>query len=208
MPLILDLTETARTTFHSGIQRVCRQTLAELTATGTSTVPLVYDSSTANWHRPNPAERALLSTSAAERSRPPQDKPSSLSVFRKLFARDEAKLDWATLRGSPLLVPEISPTSFRAYPELRARLGGVAGAIFYDAVLLRLPQYSDADTNAWFCDYLRSLAQFDGIAAISESSRTDLPILHRSFRFRWRRIHRPCAPRHPIARPASRWCSV
>ena len=85
------------------------------------------------------------------------------------------EVDWSRLNGASLLAPEIfGERNFHAYAKLRAKLGGVAGAVFHDAVALRLPQFSQPSTVARFPGYLRELAAFDGVAANSKASRNEL----------------------------------
>ena len=74
-----------------------------------------------------------------------------------------------------LIVPEIfSAEVGAALPWLLAEVEGPSVAIFHDAIALRLPELAAPKTVARFPAYLRELAQFDGIAAVSEASRAEL----------------------------------
>jgi glycosyltransferase involved in cell wall biosynthesis len=72
-------------------------------------------------------------------------------------------------------VPEIftAPTG-RALPRLLAGRPGPRVALFHDALALQFPEFTSPSTVARFPSYLQQLLQFDGIAAVSEASRTAL----------------------------------
>jgi glycosyltransferase involved in cell wall biosynthesis len=173
--IALDLTHTAHCRAQTGIQRVTRQLLAHLAAVGEDPVPLVYDRYARRWRGPDATERARLAPSAAEI---PGAKRGEVWTFgQKLrgWLKRGAASEVSVNRPTRLLAPEIfTPEVFVAYAGLRQRLGGPAGAVFYDAVVLRYPQLSPPASVARFPDYLRELAQFDGVAAISEASRSEL----------------------------------
>jgi len=74
-----------------------------------------------------------------------------------------------------LVVPEIfSAEVGAALPALLAEVDGPRVAVFHDAIALRLPELAPPKVVARFPAYLRELAQFDGIAAVSEASRAEL----------------------------------
>jgi glycosyltransferase involved in cell wall biosynthesis len=175
VPLALDLSYTAHCPAQTGVQRVCRQLFAQLAATGRAPVPLIHDRFARRWRAPDHTELAFLSAATAERPARRRGEVWSLAQnFRGrlgLFAEP----NWPALRGLPILAPEIfRPETFAAYSILRQRLGGPIGAIFYDAVVLRHPDLSPPASVTRFPAYLRELAIFDGVAAISEASRAEL----------------------------------
>ena len=175
MPLALDLSYTAHCPAQTGVQRVCRQLFAQLAATGHAPVPLIHDRYARRWRAPDAAELACLSPTAAEH--PARRRGEVWSLAQNLRGRLGlfTEPDWAALRGLPILAPEIfRPDTFAAYSTLRQRLGGPIGAIFYDAVVLRHPDLSPTSSVARFPAYLRELATFDGVAAISDASRAEL----------------------------------
>jgi glycosyltransferase involved in cell wall biosynthesis len=77
--------------------------------------------------------------------------------------------------NSGAIVPEVfSPAVAQALPELFAQAGGACVAVFHDAVALQYPEFTPPGTVARFPAYLQELLAFDGIAAVSESSRAAL----------------------------------
>jgi len=173
--LALDLSSTAHCPAQTGVQRVCRQLFAQLAATGHTPVPLIFDRYARRWRVPDRAELACLSPTAAER---PARRRGEVWTFTQKLRGHLARFpepDWATLRGVPVLAPEIfQPNTFAAYSTLRHHLASPIGAIFYDAVVLRHPELSPPASVARFPAYLRELATLDGVAAISDASRAEL----------------------------------
>jgi len=173
--LALDLSYTAHCPAQTGVQRVCRQLFAQLAATGHAPVPLIHDRFARRWRAPDRAELGCLSPATAEH--PARRRGEIWSLAQNFRGRLGlfAVPNWPALRGLPILAPEIfRPETFAAYSTLRQRLGGPIGAIFYDAVVLRHPDLSPPASVARFPAYLRELATFDGVAAISEASRAEL----------------------------------
>jgi glycosyltransferase involved in cell wall biosynthesis len=173
--IVLDLSHTAHCPAQTGVQRVCRQLWARLAATSHAPAALIFDRYARRWRMPDATESALLSL--ASTARPGRRRGETWTLPQKLrgcFGRG-AEPDWAALRGTPLLAPEIFTTqTFAAYRALRAHLGGPAGAVFHDAVALRHPELTPPASVARFPAYLRELATFDGIAANSAASRAEL----------------------------------
>jgi glycosyltransferase involved in cell wall biosynthesis len=175
VPVVLDLSHTAHCRSHTGIQHTCRQLLAALQDNGATPVAVIYDRYAHRWRSPDATERALLSPAAADNPGHRRGEVWTLAQKLRGLAHRGAEPDWAALRDAPLIVPEIfTPRVFAALPELRARARGPAITIFYDAVVLRHPELSPPASVARFASYLRELANFDGIAAISEASRAEL----------------------------------
>jgi glycosyltransferase involved in cell wall biosynthesis len=169
-PLLLDLSHTSHTRARTGIQRVSRSLRAAL------------------------ADRAIAITHDPHRERWRPLEPWELENFSAPDVAVKRGATWplaARLRGrahrwlkakpgslpanSGLLVPEVfSPAVARALPELFAATRGPRVAIFHDAIALRFPELTPTKTVARFPAYLRELLKFDGIAAVSEDSRTSL----------------------------------
>jgi glycosyltransferase involved in cell wall biosynthesis len=73
------------------------------------------------------------------------------------------------------LEPEIfSSAVASALPEIFSAIAGPRAAIFHDAVALTHPELTPPRTVSRFPAYMHELAVFDGIAAVSESSRDSL----------------------------------
>jgi glycosyltransferase involved in cell wall biosynthesis len=74
-----------------------------------------------------------------------------------------------------LIVPEIfSRQVADALPAIFAAARGPRVAVFHDAVALRFPEFTPRSTVSRFPGYLRDLLAFDGVAAVSETSRASL----------------------------------
>ncbi|HVU37910.1 MAG TPA: glycosyltransferase [Opitutales bacterium] len=175
MSAVLDLTHTAHVRSATGVQRVARQLYAALAETGAEPQALVYDPFAKRWRVPDKTEQALLHPAAAEKPGTSRSEVWTLGQKLRGYLRGGREPDWVKFRGAPLLVPEIfSAENFPRYADLRAKLGGPAVAVFYDAVALRLPQLTPAGNVARIENYLRELAAFDGVAAISAASRVEL----------------------------------
>ncbi len=175
MPVVLDLTNTAHCRSATGVQRVTRQLYAALGETGAQPQALVRDRYAKRWRGPDARERALLSPDAAESPGASRSEVWSLGQKLRGLLRLVTEPDWEKLSGTALLAPEIfSEEVFPDYAPLRAKLGGPAAALFYDAVAVRFPALTPKGNVARVENYLRELASFDGVAAISEASRADL----------------------------------
>ncbi len=175
MSVVLDLSHTAHCRSATGVQRVTRQLQAALGETGAAPVAVVYDPYAKRWRLTDKLEKKLLSPAMAEK--PGTSRSAVWTTGQKLrgLLRHGEEPAWEKLRGTPLLVPEIfSAEIFPHYATLRARLTGPAVALFYDAVALRLPTLTPAGNVTRVETYLRELATFDGVAAISEASRAEL----------------------------------
>ncbi len=175
MAVVLDLTNTAHCRSATGVQRVARELYAALQEIGAEPVALIYDKYGKRWRLPDAQEKVLLTPNAADT--PAQNRREAWTLGQKItgYLRRGAEPDWGKLRGAPMLAPEIfSAKNFAAHADLRRKLAGPAGAIFYDAVALKLPHLTPTGNVARVENYLRELASFDGVAAISAASREDL----------------------------------
>lgn len=175
MSAVLDLTNTSHCRSATGVQRVTRQLYAALAETGTAPLAIVYDPYAKRWRLTDKSEKSLLDLAAAEK--PGTSRSEVWTIPQKLrgLLRQGQEPAWEKLRGTPFLAAEIfSAEIFPHYAALRAKLHGPAAALFYDAVAVRFPTLTPAGNVARVENYLRELASFDGVAAISEASRIDL----------------------------------
>jgi glycosyltransferase involved in cell wall biosynthesis len=175
MATVVDLTHTSHCPVLTGVQRVSQEVFRHLTALDGSTSAIIYDRYAKCWRSPDVVENARLhaSTLPTIRNQTRQNWTFWQQWRGRLDLVNEA--DWAQLRGANFLAPEIfGERNFRAYAKLRSQLGGAAGAVFHDAVALRLPHFSQPSTVARFPAYLRELTTFDGIAANSKASQNEL----------------------------------
>ncbi len=175
MPVALDLSSTAHCRSATGVQRVTRQLHAALAETGPVPAAVIWDCYAKRWRTPDARELALLSPAAAENPGASRSEIWTLGQKLRGWLRLGHEPDWERFHGAALLAPEIfSAEVFPNYASLRAKLGGPAAALFYDAVALRFPALTPPGNVARVENYLRELASFDGVAAISEASRADL----------------------------------
>lgn len=166
--LLLDTTHTSHTRAQTGIQRVTRSLFAELAKTQPTT-GVCYDPFLQAW-RP-------LDADELDHLRPEQ--PATKSRGAKWSLRQRLGGRARRLFGSQptlptatgLICPEIfSPQVAANWSAIFARVRGPRIALFCDAIALQYPELTPPATVARFPAYLQELLQFDGIAAISETS--------------------------------------
>ncbi len=177
MALLLDLSHTSHTRARTGIQRVARALYRELSG---QAVAACFDPYGGRWRPIENWERENLRAvgpSAGRGARWPL-----LARVRGQLRRSLGRLpDWSALNSGPVgaptgvLVPEIfSADVSSALPALFAASPGPRVALFHDAIALQYPEFTPRSTVARFPAYLRELLAFDGVAAVSESSRHSL----------------------------------
>ncbi|MDX2110387.1 MAG: glycosyltransferase family 1 protein [Verrucomicrobiota bacterium] len=173
--LLLDVSHTSHTAANTGIQRVCRKLHAELVDRGLA-VGIVYDPYARHWRKLDTEERRLMAFDAEDNLG--TKRKASWSKAQRWRGRW-----WRVWRAHPLritgvydslIAPEFfSPTVYAAYSQL-CGISGPQVAVFHDMIALHLPQFAPAKTLLRYPEYLRELARFDGIAAVSEFSRADM----------------------------------
>ena len=166
--LFLDATHTSHTRAQTGIQRVTRSLYGELAKTRPTTA-VCFD----------PYLQAWRSLDADELDHLRPDQPATESRGAKWSLRQSLAGRARRLLGSVpelpsgtgYICPEIfSPKVAVNFPAIFARARGPRVAVFCDAIALQYPELTPPATVARFPSYLRELLQFDGIAAISETS--------------------------------------
>jgi glycosyltransferase involved in cell wall biosynthesis len=170
--LLLDVTHTSHTRAQTGIQRVTRALAAALPS-ATPIEPVCYDHFMKSWRKLDADELQNLSgRNEAGSSRGAKwSWAQRLRGHSRRFAGAKAKLP----RATGVLCPELfSPRVFAALPNLATQVQGPRVAIFHDAIGLKFPELTPAATVARLPAYLRELADFDGVAAISEDSAASL----------------------------------
>lgn len=171
-PLLLDVSHTSHTRARTGVQRVVRSLRRELAGLG---VPVTHDPYEETW-RPLEAWEEL---NLAE-GNPAAGRGAQWPLLARLRGRLRRgrRIPLAPAAGGTpggLIVPEIfSAAAGAALPELFAATDGPKVALFHDAVALQYPEFTPRSTVARFPAYLRELLVFDGVAAVSESSRAAL----------------------------------
>ncbi|WP_404422392.1 glycosyltransferase [Nibricoccus sp. IMCC34717] len=169
--IFVDVSHTAHSPARSGVQRVVRSLVRHLPGAH----PVTHDPYARCW-------RALSTRETVHLNAPQTGTTGSRSARWPLPTRLRGLLSRARLSPYPTLeyadaalVPEIfSPAVAASLPALRESVRGPLAAVFHDAIALRLPELTPAGTVARFPAYLRDLASFDGVAAVSEDSRRSL----------------------------------
>ncbi len=176
--ILLDVTHTSHTTSQSGIQQVTRNLFAALSETE-QVQAIIYDPYAKRFRPTDRNEEANLTLS-------PNSKPNSAkrgaswSQGQKLRGLLQRYLTttpkFSTHLVSAIIVPEIIPpkTPIEAYLNLRTQTNAPLTAVFHDAIALKFPELTPDKTVQYFPHYLEKLRQFDKIAAVSQSSQTDL----------------------------------
>jgi len=173
-PLLIDLSHTSHTLARTGIQKVCRSLYRELG----DVAPICHDPYEGAWRPLDEWElRNLCSTETSGGRGAKWTLLAQLcGRMRRLSGRPDPLAALCAPAGTRgLVVPEIfSPDVASALPELFAATKGPRIALFHDAIALQFPEYTPRGTVTRFPRYLQELLKFDGIAAVSESSRTAL----------------------------------
>jgi len=175
-PLILDLSHTSHTRARTGVQRVARALAAEL---GDQCAPVCFDPYQGLWRPLEDWEKENLESADPARGRG-SHWPLGARIRGSLRKgrNDSPLLTLPERHGSGpegVLIPEIfSAEVGKALPFLFAATQGPRVALFHDAVALQYPEFTPRSTVARFPGYLRELLQFDGVAAVSETSRDAL----------------------------------
>lgn len=174
--IAFDLTHTSHSGSLTGIQKVVRSLYKAIEASE-ETRPLCFDPYANRWRELHRSERASLVL--PDEKRPGMERKAHWSWSRKWKGRLQAFFPENGVRELPsptgLIVPEFfSNRTGTEYSRLFAQVDGPKVALFYDSIALKLPEFSPQKTVARYPHYLQQLLQFDGIAAISESSRDDL----------------------------------
>ncbi|KAF0095171.1 MAG: group 1 glycosyl transferase [Puniceicoccaceae bacterium 5H] len=176
--LAIDLTHSAHSRAQTGIQQVSRGLLDAMTDL-TDAEAIVYDRFARAWRRLDGRERRHLKHVDSRKG--VRRKRAHWSTWQRLRGRWLANLRGKRLVLPPegryrgLLVPEFFGSDVGPWlPALRERIGGPAVAIFHDAIAFRHPELGMPETTKRFPQYLRELAQFDAVAAVSEASADEL----------------------------------
>ncbi|MFI5355969.1 MAG: glycosyltransferase family 4 protein [Opitutales bacterium] len=165
--LYIDLSHTAHTRARTGIQRVARALQTELARDGNAT-PVTWDPYARIWRELETWETANLA-SLAPASKRGARWPWTARLRGRLGLRRPTPLP----AGQGLIEPELfSPAVAAALPRLATT--GPRVALFHDALALKLPEMTPANTIGRFPAYLQELLTFDGVAAISQDSRQTL----------------------------------
>jgi glycosyltransferase involved in cell wall biosynthesis len=182
--MLLDVTHTSHTRAQTGIQRVVRSLAAELVRLG-ALHPVCFDPHQHGWRALDQRERATL----ADHSGITASRGARWTLSQKLLGRAKRLVGRRPVppAADAVLCPELfSARAGAQLTDLFARVRGSRGAIFHDAIGLKFPEHTPPATVARLPSYLRELAQFDGVAAVSQDSAESL----REF-WRWAEVRNP-----------------
>jgi glycosyltransferase involved in cell wall biosynthesis len=170
--ICFDATHTSHTRAQTGIQRVVRSLFAELAARET-VAPLCFDPHQHAWRTLNAGELTTL----RDRASAAGSRGAKWSLAQKIAGRARRLVGQrsALPPARSLIVPELFSAKVGAeLPGLLAQVRGPRLAVFHDAIGLKFPELTPPATVARLPTYLFELAQFDGIAAVSEDSAESL----------------------------------
>jgi glycosyltransferase involved in cell wall biosynthesis len=170
--LLFDASHTSHTRAHTGIQRVVRSLFAELEKCGGAS-PICFDPHHGAWRTLATIELNLLRAPSGTAG----SRGAKWTLAQKIAGRAK-RLVGAQPQLPPasgLIVPELfSPRVGQNLPALFERVRGPRVAVFHDAIGLKFPELTPPATVARLPAYLRELAQFDGVATVSEDSAASL----------------------------------
>ncbi len=172
--LAIDTSTTSDTLANTGIQRVVRALTSALSVL-TQTKPVRLNNAKGIWEILNRKELENLTSNP---NRQPAGHRGTKRNQRK-WTFSALKIPVATgLQGmdfSGFIEPELFTS--KVFSNLEPFLKGCPGpslALYYDATSLTLPELSPKENTHRFPYYLQELLYFDGIAAISETSKHEL----------------------------------
>jgi glycosyltransferase involved in cell wall biosynthesis len=172
MKVLLDVTDSSHSLQHSGIPQVVRNLYKHFPASMTCQ-PVVLDRYFKRWRMADARERRWLEPEhhVPEAERGKVRRWSDGQKLRGWLGK------WLPMgldnenQALPLIAPELFyPDNGHRFNTFRRRGGGPRLAIFHDAVALEHPEFFPAHMVCAFPGYLRHLATFDGVAAVSEAS--------------------------------------
>ena len=176
--LLVDVSHTSHCIAPTGVQRVSRELCLELCRRGEG-VPVCFDRWQGRWRLLNEAERNHLHAPSSGQSVGRRYQWRASEVVVGLSSRvvprltTNTSLPVETFEG--LLVPEkLESRRPKAVSMIRRRLHGAAVAVLHDLIPVQFPAFAPRRSAIEFPTYLETLLGYDGIAAVSDSSKQDL----------------------------------
>jgi glycosyltransferase involved in cell wall biosynthesis len=165
----VDVTNTARAEYHSGIQRVVREIVPRWAAQH-DLVLAVFDYREQAYRPPNIAETDNVLRWGSQRSTDLEDHAGSERVLL---------IPWQT----QLVLPDLAGEGRRSDPlsALAASSGTHVNIIFYDMIPLAMPEICIAGMPDYFSNYFSVVRKATRASAISRSSADDLRGFCRAF---------------------------
>jgi glycosyltransferase involved in cell wall biosynthesis len=176
--LLVDVSFTSHCTVPTGVQRVTREVYRELNRQGKA-LPVCFDRWCGRWRALNSREQARMDGPSVARYTNHRHHWSMDEAAVGMISRLVPGLTRATRlpaeKFEGLVVPEkLENRTPREIRALKSRLTGASVSVFHDLIPVKFPEYATRKSAAEFPRYLDSLLNYDGVAAVSESSRQDL----------------------------------
>ena len=172
--LAIDSTGTSNTRANTGIQRVTRSLIKGLTNL-TMVQPVCFEQIYNCWRLPDKQARKRIYHQ--EDLRPGNRRGARWRpwkyILKVLNLRDIGSADYFQFNG--FIEPEIFSNRISLGLDNFLKLvSGPSVALYYDSTCLKLPELSPKNNTERFPAYLQQLIKFDGIAAISKTSREEI----------------------------------
>jgi glycosyltransferase involved in cell wall biosynthesis len=180
--IYVDVTSSCESPMNTGVQRMARGLFRNLRAHYPVT-PLRWEPSLRSYCVLSPRERGFLEKPfaglLAHKARAVPGRlanPIPLwSKFRRQSARRRFDLPAHLHSGDIFLVPEIFPDNRIDWLENVSRKTNTQWiAFFHDAITWRRPELTSDKRRQHFTDYMKALASFDKVVAVSEEAADDL----------------------------------
>ncbi|HWY50798.1 MAG TPA: glycosyltransferase [Chthoniobacterales bacterium] len=178
--IYLEVSTSCKTVRNTGIQRITRKLFQELRARVPVT-PISWNILGRRFQRLTAGELATLEAPFHDgprvSARPELRGENPLSEAYRLFFRHCLSLEKELRPEDVFLMPDVyRDARTRIFPDLIAKIRGRSLAIFHDAAALQLPALAERSRRG-FRNYIESLAAFDLVICVSNSSHEHLQIL-------------------------------
>lgn len=180
--IYIDVTSSCESPMNTGVQRMVRGLFRNLRP-HYPVMPLTWEPSLRSYCVLSQRERGFLEKPfAGFRARKARAVPGRVantiplySKFRRQLARGRVDLRWHLRPGDTFLVPEIfRDNRIDLLENLNRKTGARTIGIFHDAIAWRRPELSFGKRNQRFIEYMKALASFDEVVAVSEEAAADL----------------------------------
>ncbi|HVM59980.1 MAG TPA: glycosyltransferase family 1 protein [Verrucomicrobiae bacterium] len=180
--LYIDVTSSCKSPMNGGVQRMVRGIFTALRRCRSDVMPLLWSPKLGSYCQLSKAEwRFLVDPFADHRGASARPEglsspfPWSKAVRYLRHWRHRFALDAAATSADLLLVPEIfQDNRVNRLRDVQTWFPGPCGAVFHDAIALRLPEYSAPGRRRNFREYVCALASFDKVVCVSREAESDL----------------------------------
>lgn len=166
--LCIDVTDTARTVNHTGVQRVTRGLHSALLAAGLAPRPLLWSTATQSFRPPGQLEARRVDSFFSTGLHRLRWLARQQQHLEKLRARWGLITPYSDLRQNDwLLLPEIwTGERCQVIPGLACR----KVAICHDVITWQYPQWGPAARSEGFAEYLTGLSRMDRVVVPSQET--------------------------------------